>query len=185
MKILSQTSKDTFVVQLEDYDFLEGTVVSCAHDYLSIKKNISIRDGDGGYRKKEIMGHKCWGVPMRVDLHIPIRDMIDLILPYLNKHPYLKREHLTQRDYGENRAYLYQETDLELIETLPSEVDEEKVMTEKWVSRHYTRPSDGENKEFYHCEETLLQRRFSLTHFDGTEDTEEKKEYNIHIDELL
>lgn len=189
MKIISRIDDDKFVVQVEENDFNRGTNVYVAHDYFSISTNWSLGNVKGEHSSMNIMGHKCYYVPCRVNIHISIRDMVDIILPFLNQHPYMQKSHLLfpqGSEYEGQPAYTYMDTDVTTRQLISERYDKDsKVIETKSVTKHYTRPSvhrENEDWKTYHVMETLRENKYCYPDLDATE--EKTTEYDININEI-
>lgn len=85
----------------------EQVNVMVAHDYVAIKTSCSFQmeqKPNGEYPYKSLSGACNWRKSTAM-LQIPIRDMIDVILPYLNSHKYLQQEHIKDRSYDKDDNY--------------------------------------------------------------------------------
>ena len=110
MKIVSQIDESTFVVRMEEHDLDEQQHVFVAHDYFSVsqKRYISASPNVRLYGKFV----SCNNVAIQNQCHISIRPMIELVMPYLMKHPNMQISHLFEKDGSE--AYNYSSVNIVL-----------------------------------------------------------------------
>lgn len=96
MKVISQIDERTFVVRMEDHDLTEEQHVFVAHDYFSVSQ----RRGISADPRLNLYGKfvSCGCVEMYQQCHISIRPMIELVMPFLQRHPYMQKAHLFEKD---------------------------------------------------------------------------------------
>ena len=190
MKVLKRLSDDEFIVKVEDSDIdIKSKVIAVNHDYMNVCGRILLgEDYEQGERfcgtDMTIHGKKVQGVPMFASIHINIRDMIDLVMPYLNRHPYLKREHLLRE--GKNEAYLYYSSDIILHDAHRVEKIGDDVI-EHGTTRHYTRPSSyakDRDAKVYHVEQTDKEWNLSIKYDEPGHEKKLVSEYDVTIDEI-
>lgn len=98
MQIIKQLSNDVFIVQMEQRDLDQERHIIVAHDYVRFIGNGGIQSDShcesltGPYKR-------CsnW-ICAQHETTIGIRDMIQVVLPFLNKHKYCQKEHLLYED---------------------------------------------------------------------------------------
>lgn len=80
--------------------------ITIAHDYVSIAKEVSFQmEYKGGKYPYKSKGVSNWVQGGTVDIHIGIREMIDIVLPFLNSHKYLQKEHISDRIHDKDDEY--------------------------------------------------------------------------------
>jgi len=84
----------------------EKTIV-VAHDYVQISTRSHMYqqnrgDGTFPYKNKTVCN---WVDDIPVSVQISIRDMIDIVLPFLNNHQYCQQEHIADRVHTEDDKY--------------------------------------------------------------------------------
>lgn len=176
MRVLSKIDDMTYVVRLNEGDLKEGTFVHVAHDYLSISTRSFMENLDGSSRWNEINGKRYHGTPVRKTVTINIRDLIDIVLPFLNEHPNCQREHLkfpATSEYAGKDAYLYHDTDITTAQIV-SDHDMVSVVEKK----HYTR-KHGE--KVYQVEKKTITEDY---HNFPTDKKETKRKYEISINDI-
>lgn len=105
------------VIELPDpetFGYPTEEQVIVAHDYVRFHGAVNIQqspiDDKGNYPVKNTHGACNW-IPARGDVTISIRDMFDIVMPYLNNHPYLQAKHFEERTDSESGkpypAYCY------------------------------------------------------------------------------
>ena len=96
MKIIKEINDTEFVVKLEpqDYEKSRELNVVIAHDYVQFGRKMELFTEHCDELKSV---HKvCANVmPEYQTVQIPIRALIEVILPLLNNHEYCQKEHLT------------------------------------------------------------------------------------------
>lgn len=109
-KIIDYLGENKFVVIIppkvydKNPDFDEVIV---AHDYVMFGGSCNFqmdRKPDGTYPYENTVGASNW-ISSHAYLQIGIREMIDVILPFLNNHEYLQKEHLKDREYDSDDKY--------------------------------------------------------------------------------
>lgn len=179
MKIISQIDENTFVVRMEEIDLNNNNPqhVFVAHDYFAVSDYRSITT-DPTVMKQPIYGpHKFCGnsVMMWQQCHISIREMINLVLPYLNEHPYLKPEHLISKEDGSQRYLYCAPANLYLSGCESITKDNENHIVETRVSHHYRGIKDGGGwnvEPRYEVEEIKYTSKFVVGEIVDTESTE-------------
>lgn len=82
--------------------------IQVAHDYVRFYGSIGIeqesQDGGKTYPVPHVCGAQNW-THVRGSVTIQIRDMFDIVLPFLNAHPHLQKEHFQTRDPDTKDAY--------------------------------------------------------------------------------
>lgn len=98
MKILSKNEDGTFVVSLppKEKGQYSQTKIQVAHDYMRITGTF--------YPQKENNSTDLQN-SFEVDTTIPIKSLIDVVLPFLNKHKYCQPEHLADRLHEKDDEY--------------------------------------------------------------------------------
>lgn len=104
MKITEQLSEDTFVVKMEEHDLRKEDVVKVAHDYVEFYGNVGMTTEGSVEVNGKYATCSNW-IKQYVGLQIPIREMIKIILPYLNSHPYCRLDHLVTNEGKPNYIY--------------------------------------------------------------------------------
>lgn len=98
MKIIKQLSDDVFIVQMEQFDHNQEKHIIVAHDYVRFLDNSGIQSD---YHCEPLTGpyERCsnW-INAQHETTIDIRSMIQVVLPFLNKHEYCQKEHLLYKD---------------------------------------------------------------------------------------
>jgi len=109
-EIVDYLGDNKFVIFLEDKPFdgnPSSVGVSVAHDYVQFSGYCAfqMKPKPGGiYPYKPNSGASNW-VRSRASIQIHIRDMIKIIMPYLNQHEYLQETHLKEREHAEDDKY--------------------------------------------------------------------------------
>lgn len=103
MEIIKQIDDDTFIVQLDPMDKLKSDVthISIAHDYLQIGKNMGMTAKYG----LTLSGPNVWcnnWINAYQAVQVPIRDVVEVLIPLLNQHPYCEPKHLLKEDGNPN-----------------------------------------------------------------------------------
>ena len=114
MKVIQQLSEDEFVVKMDETDLKKEPSVIVAHDYVAFSANQGFMvDGSvTPYGKFE--GCASNWIKGRHIVQIGIRDMIDVVLPMLNKHEFCQPEHLVRDGkpvykYGTSHLIFYED----------------------------------------------------------------------------
>jgi len=112
-EIIDYLGDNKFVIVLDDKPF-DGNPspvgVTVAHDYVRFSGHcgFQMKPKPGGiYPYKSKSGAANW-VASRASVSIHIRDMIKIVLPYLNQHEYLQESHLKDREHHEDDKYYTQ-----------------------------------------------------------------------------
>jgi len=93
MKVIKQISENEFVIKMDDCDLQMERSMKVAHDYVEFAGNSGITtEGDVTVTGK-FASCSNW-IKRYTSIHIPIREIIKIVLPYLNNHEYCKSEHL-------------------------------------------------------------------------------------------
>ena len=104
MRIIEQISEDTFVVKMDEYDLQKEDAIKVAHDYVSFYGNVGMTTENSVEVHGKYASCNNW-IKQCVEFQIPIREMITLILPYLNRHPYCSPDHLETEEGKPNYTY--------------------------------------------------------------------------------
>lgn len=131
MKITKQIDERRFEVVIEDSDLIDEKKVIVAHDYVKFVGNSGLGTTDISVKLHTI--NTCANyIPLQHMVSFPIRDMIELIIPHLSKHPLCTKEriegkYLTKGDpihFWENGVHMISLRDeLDVMPTiLPYEV---------------------------------------------------------------
>lgn len=104
MRIVEQISEDTFVVKMDEYDLQKEDAVKVAHDYVAFYGNVGMTTENSVEVHGKYASCNNW-IKQRVEFQIPIREMIKLVLPYLNRHPYCSPDHLETEEGKPNYIY--------------------------------------------------------------------------------
>ena len=115
MHIIKQLSEDEFVIKMDDYDLRKHDAVRIAHDYVQFYSPTTIeikhpQDWEPYGRFKSIAINQ---IHSYLDIQIPIRDFVKVVLPFLNNSKYCQEAHITNED-GTPR-YNYHDTTLVTI----------------------------------------------------------------------
>ena len=98
MRITKQLSEDEFVVKMDESDLKDYESLTVAHDYVQFSQPYGYMlssDFDGKVKGKFAGVASNW-IKGYQSIQIDIRDMIEIVLPLLNKHPYCQPLHLVQ-----------------------------------------------------------------------------------------
>ena len=158
MKIISQIDESTFVVRMEDSDLPnQPQHIFVAHDYLSVSGIHGIsNDMSNGIPKLYGKFVSCGNVVIQQNVHVSIRPMIELVMPYLQEHPNMQKEHLFHKDG--RPAYNYSGVDLVLH-----------------GDERYTKQADGTGlweRDVWHYKSALIEGSFSYeNYYDVTKTT--------------
>ena len=112
-KIVGYLGDNKFVIQLPEEKESNGNPsidqIQVAHDYVRFVGDCSFQmeRGDDGYPYTPKRGPANW-VNSRASVTIGIREMIDIVLPFLNGHKYLQQEHLADRIHDRDDEYFDQ-----------------------------------------------------------------------------
>lgn len=134
MKILNKITDDIFVMQLEEQDKRDYTQIHVAHDYVRLT-------GPRSYYLDTKDGQET--IRISAETTIGIYDMIRLVLPYLNSHPYLQEEHLHREDV-EGPCYTYQGEEVSMWRPTGRKVERTHTdiwsgQVNKWTEDEYIR----------------------------------------------
>lgn len=94
MKITKQISERKFEVELEDLDFSREKRIIVAHDYVRFMGNSGMQTISGSNVPLHTVNTCANWIPMMQEVTIPIREMVKLILPFLNSHEYCNENHI-------------------------------------------------------------------------------------------
>jgi hypothetical protein len=97
MKIIKQLSEDEFVIKMEEHDLKSYSTMRVAHDYVEFGDNMGIEAENGVKLYGKFASCANW-IRALHNVHISIRTLIKVVLPYLNKHKYCQEEHLLTDD---------------------------------------------------------------------------------------
>jgi len=101
MKVIEQLSETQFVVETENIKCEPRNIKVC-HDFVEfygyggIGSNVDIKQGNMITRSLHDSG---------ISFTFPIRDMVAVVLPYLNSHEYCQEQHLVNSDGTPNYTY--------------------------------------------------------------------------------
>lgn len=98
MEIIEQLSDRKFVVELEDCDFDNSRILNVAHDYVRFWSNEGLQ-AKSGVQLHTVNTCANW-IPMRQCVTIPIRQLIQVVLPILSKREECSVEHLKGNKYA-------------------------------------------------------------------------------------
>lgn len=102
MKVLSQIKDRTFAVELDDKDFENEDMIYVSHEVCHFIGQAYIHCKD--YSTPDFKGDDFkWSrhdIPVRVNLGIDVRTMIELVLPYLQEHYNLQPKHIEGGNYN-------------------------------------------------------------------------------------
>lgn len=98
MVITQQIDETHFVIEVNNEDYKQSDQVKVMHDY------VGFRQTNRAFAKEGLNLQPFYGPAagasntISVDqyVQIPIREMIEVIMPLLKDHPYLKKEHLIE-----------------------------------------------------------------------------------------
>lgn len=110
MKILKVINDTELVVKLEphDYEGADELNVVIAHDYVQFGREMSLFADKSCKTPLESKHANCSNVmPIYHDVQIPIRALIEVVLPLLNGHEYCQKEHLV---FEGKPQYTYSQT---------------------------------------------------------------------------
>ena len=174
MNVICKIDDRKFVVEMEENElkYQLGEHIAVVHDYVNIVGSAYVGGKENIYP--------------RVALHLPIREMIQLVLPYLQEHPNMRREHLLQRDKDgvlrENYAYYEGDITLHGDETYQQREDGTLCQC---ISKHYVRHTD---ETVYHVTETkkgyILPKNLKEHGYKEIDLPDEVKEYDIDMHEI-
>ena len=116
--VVDYLGDNKFVIKLKEDKEWDGNPseerIQVAHDYVRFYGNCSFemqaKDGKFPYVPKS--GAANW-VNSRGSITIAIRDMIEIVLPYLNGHKYLQKEHIKDRIYDNDDPITYKKLGLD------------------------------------------------------------------------
>ena len=112
-RIVDYLGNDLYVVKLppEEESDLNPSIdaVTVAHDYVMFTGDCSfmMEQKDGKYPYKPKRGASNWR-SSRASVQIGIREMYDIILPFLAQHPYLQQDHIKDREHSDDDKYYEQ-----------------------------------------------------------------------------
>lgn len=112
MQIVKELSDTELVIKLDphDYERAKELRVVVAHDYVQFGREMSLFAGQGCKTPLESKHALCSNVmPIYQEVQIPIRALIEVILPLLNNHEYCQKEHLV---FEGKPQYTYSETSI-------------------------------------------------------------------------
>ncbi len=177
MKVIAQIDENKFVVEMEEIDNDHGDSIFVAHDYFSLSGTAFIRCKAGLSIQNPIREWSEHSLPVRVNLHVSIREMIELVMPYLQSHPMMQPERLLKREDGTN-PYMYMSTDLTLYDgNEVKKIDGELI--EKVVRKHYTRKASLRMQDVHGYNVEEIVKTYHLSPY--KEDNEETREYEIPV----
>jgi hypothetical protein len=93
MKIIKQLSEDEFVIKMEEHDLKSYSTMQVAHDYVEFGENTGITAENDVKLYGKFVYCSNW-IKAWHNIQIPIRTLIKVVLPLLNKHKYCQEEHL-------------------------------------------------------------------------------------------
>lgn len=100
MHITKQLSEDEFVIKMDDYDLNRQDSIRLAHDYVQFSgrtyMNIETPEAWKPYGKFKSIASNI--LEYYTDLQIPIRQLIKVVLPFLNNSKYCQETHITNED---------------------------------------------------------------------------------------
>lgn len=105
MKIIKQLSENQFVIELNEDDREKKDIVTIAHDYIRFEVSHGIQADtkmDSLYGPYAVCSNWITG---RSQATLSIRQMQEIIVPYLLKHNYMKPEHLLREDGTPNYTW--------------------------------------------------------------------------------
>lgn len=171
MKVLAKIDDSKYVVEIEEseckYQVNDKIIVN--HDYVNVIGSTYV----GGKER----------IYPRVSIHLSIREMIQLVLPYLQEHPYMQKEHLIHHnDNGEPYdAYAYCTGDVTLCGPEICERKDDGLHCKR-TNKHYFRKD-----KVYHVTETtkeyVLQNK-SENEITETDLPDVVNKYDIDMHEL-
>lgn len=94
MKITKQISERKFEVELEDLDFSREKRIIVAHDYVRFMGNSGMQTISSSNVPLHTVNTCANWIPMMQEVTIPIREMVKLVLPFLNSHEYCNENHI-------------------------------------------------------------------------------------------
>lgn len=97
MKITKQISEDEFIIKMEEHDLKSYSTMRIAHNYVEFGDNMGIEAENGVKLYGKFASCANW-IRALHNVHISIRTLIKVVLPYLNNHKYCKEEHLLTDD---------------------------------------------------------------------------------------
>lgn len=115
-KIIDYLGENKFVLLLpeeKEYDGNPGIDnIQVAHDYVRFTGNshfqLTPKAGDRDYNWNPRRRGACNWISSSASVTIGIRDMIDIVMPYLNKHEYLQKDHIKDRVHVKDDEYFRQ-----------------------------------------------------------------------------
>lgn len=99
MVITQQIDETHFVIEIGKEDCFQPDRVKVMHDYIGFRQPNRLFAKDSGLNLEPFYGPAAGATnTISVDqyVQIPIREMVEVIMPLLKDHPYLKVEHLTE-----------------------------------------------------------------------------------------
>lgn len=97
MKVIKQLFEDEFVIKMEEHDLKSYSTMRVAHDYVEFGENTGITTENDVKLYGKFVYCSNW-IKAWYNIQIPIRTLIKVVLPHLNKHKYCQEEHLLQED---------------------------------------------------------------------------------------
>lgn len=104
MRIIKQLSEDQFVIKMDESDLKEYSSMRMAHDYVEFTDNMGLTTEGNVQLYGKYASCANW-IKCLHTVHIPIRNLIKVVLPFLNKHKYCQKEHLLCDDGTQNYIY--------------------------------------------------------------------------------
>lgn len=148
MQIIEQISEDTFIVKMdENCDLHPRKAMVIAHDYVQFNGDVGLSSDSSVFKEKGLTGKYAWcnnWIHMYGQVQIPIRLFSQLLLPKLQNHEYLQKEHLVDEQgnpkyhgsynkyFYNGKVYLRPEMSTEFQEYTPEEY-QHLVDTIKWA----------------------------------------------------
>ena len=127
MKITKELSDTRFEIELEphDYEKTEGGIhMVVAHDYVQFWSREWVQTESECPPLKSEYQICANTLPIYQTVQIPIRDMVEVILPKLSEHKYCQKSHLTGKDgepkYETTQVVTYYEDGVKMI-AIPEE----------------------------------------------------------------
>jgi len=104
-------NRDLFIIAVPEQEKYDGNpseeFITVAHDYVMFTGPCNFQtENDVKLPESQNRGASNW-VSSRASLQISIRDMFDVVLPFLQKHKYLQPEHFEDRIYKGDTSFAY------------------------------------------------------------------------------